>query len=114
MRPHFRWIACGLPIVVGGGIARDAWAEASEETVRIEYQSPPSCPSETAFFAAVLARTPRARRATTTSRTTTRPTSTAAALARRAGLHSAASPTPTVEHGRAAIRFSVAPATPYR
>jgi hypothetical protein len=56
-------MASGMVLVAGLGVPRIAASQPSEEPVRVEYQGPPVCPSESAFFDAVLARTPRARRA---------------------------------------------------
>jgi hypothetical protein len=55
--------ASGVVLVAGLGVPRLAASQSSEEPVRVEYQGPSTCPSEGAFFDAVLARTPRARRA---------------------------------------------------
>jgi hypothetical protein len=51
-------------VVMGGrAFAAESGADVDAELVRVQYVAPPSCPSEDAFWAAMMARTPKVRRA---------------------------------------------------
>jgi len=61
--PILTRVAWATMALAGIAVPRVSSAQADEEPVRVEYTAAAGCPSEGAFFAEVLARTRRARRA---------------------------------------------------
>jgi hypothetical protein len=61
-------LACGLVVLANLGMARADGTQPTEEAILIKYDGPPECTTESAFFAQVAARTPRARLAASDAR----------------------------------------------